>query len=202
MNRCSGYQSLAKKGVITLTALIGLLSVVSCGAPRNNLSDPAKFGTVEHALRTDLTKVDLDLGRERRDMRLRARGHRVSPCYNLKNNVNFDVLTVIHDFVVTTVTSNRNSMQTDMNHMRSDKSGFQRDITDFINDGVARPAGARKAIAAITTKISRAKNRANRLIADVNAGVRTAYRIANQLASAHCLGAGPGTAVPRVPPVG
>jgi hypothetical protein len=201
MSRCSGYRAAIKNHTATITAMVGLLSVAACAGPTHNLSDPAKFKTIEHALRTDLTKVEHDLQREVHDRRRGASGNRESRCYNLKNNVNFVVLSTIRPFVLTTVAADRNSMQNDINHMRSDRSGFEKDILDFINDGVARPVGANRAIAEITQKIIRAKAKANRMISAVNKEVRKAYAIANDLASGRCFGDGPGTHIPRIAPL-
>ena len=92
MSRCSGYHAAIKTTVITIVAMVGLLGVTACAAPSRNLSDPAKFKTVEHALRTDLTKVVHDFGRERRHANAGASGKHERDCYNLKNNVNFVIL--------------------------------------------------------------------------------------------------------------
>jgi hypothetical protein len=199
--RCSRYKTAVKANAVIITALLGLICLVACADPHHRLSDPAKFRTIEHALRGDLTKVNLDLQREARDARPGASGKREPRCYNLKNNVNYSALVTIHNFAVTTVAVDRQSMQNNINHLRRDRSGFQRDIFDFINDGVARPAGANKAIAEISQKIIQAKATANRIISEVNDDIRRAYAIANHLATGRCRGDGPGSQVPQVPPV-
>jgi hypothetical protein len=196
VRRCSRYQTAIKRNAVTLLAMLALLGAGACAGPPQNLSDPAKFRTIENALRTDLTKVDLDLQLEAHDAYAGASGKRESPCYNLKNNINFVVIEAIRQFVMATVTSDHN-----INQMRSDRSGFEADIFDFINDGVARPAGANRAIAEITTKIILARANANRIISAVNNDVRMAYDIANDLASGRCIGDGPGTQMPQVLPL-
>jgi len=199
MRRCSGCHAAIKMNAVTLMAVLGLLCVAGCASPRSNLSDPAKFGTIEHALSTDLTKVVLDLQRERGDAQ--PSRLRVPRCYNLKNSVNFVALKTIRNFVLGTVTADRNSLQSNINHIRNDRSNFGKDMLDFANDGVPRPAGATRAIAEITKKINHAKAAANRIISRVNKMVRTAYGIANGLASRQCLGDGPGNHMPQIAPL-
>ena len=126
MSRCSRYRAAIKRPTAAITAMVGLLSVAACAGPTDNPSDPAKFKTIEHALRTDLTKVEHDLQREVHDRHPGASGKRESPCYNLKNNVNFVVLSTIRPFVLTTVAADRNSMQKFINHMRSVDQGSKR----------------------------------------------------------------------------
>jgi len=201
MRRCSRFQTAITRNASTLIVVVGLIGAAGCASPARNLSDPAKFRTIEHALRTDLTKVVHDLQRERVEADAGARGSGESPCYNLKNNVNFVVLTTIRSFVLGTVTADRNSMQNNINHIRSDRSGFEKDMFDFVNDGVPRPAGADRTVKEITKKIDDAETRANHTISEVNGLVRQAYHIANGLASGRCIGDGPGNQMPRVAPV-
>ena len=198
MSRCSRYLAAIRGNAVTLMAVFGLLGVAACASPPHNLSDPAKFRTIVRGLRIDLQKLDHDLRREERNVDDGASGKRESPCYNLKNNVNFIVLKSIRPFVLGPVTADRNNMQIDINHMRSDRSGFEKDIFDFINDGVARPAGANRTIAEITKKIIKARAKADRIISALNKDVREAYAMAHKLAAGQCLGAGPGTQIPRV----
>jgi len=199
MRRCSRCQAVIKTNAVALmAALVGLLGLTACAGPSRNLSDPAKFRILEHTLRTDLTKVADDYSREQ------GAGHHrkhVSKCYNLKNNVNSVVLNTIHNFVLGTVTADRNTMQANINHMRNDISSFEQDITDFINDGVPSPAGAKMAIREMRTTISHAITHVNSTISAVNDVVRNAYGFANHLALVGCPGAGPGTQMPRVPRV-
>jgi hypothetical protein len=201
MSRWSGYQAAIKRNVVTIMVMVGLLAVAACAAPPRNLSDPAKFKTIEHALTTDLTKVVHDLNREKHDARADPSGRQESQCYNLKNNVNYVVLNTIRTFVIGTVSADRNSLESNINHMRRDRSDFEQDIFDFINDGVARPAGAQRAIRNITTKIRQAKENANHTILAVNQVVRNAYHLANGLATGSCIGDGPGNQMPRVAPL-
>jgi hypothetical protein len=190
--RCSRYKTAVKANAVIITALLGLICLVACADPHHRLSDPAKFRTIEHALRGDLTKVNLDLQREARDARPGASGKREPRCYNLKNNVNYSALVTIHNFAVTTVAVDRQSMQNNINHLRRDRSGFQRDIFDFINDGVARPVGANKAIAEISQKIIQAKapTASSRKSTMTSAG-RTPSPTTSPLADAVAMGQGP-----------
>ena len=201
MRRCSRSQTAIKTNAVTLMAMLGVIGLTGCASLPRNPSDPAKFRTIEHALRTDLTKVVHDLQRERDEANAGAMGSGESPCYNLKNNVNFVVLTTIRNFVLGTVTADRNSMQNNINHIRSDRSGFEKDMFDFVNDGVPRPAGADRAIEEITKQINNAKTKANDMISAVNGLVGQAYHIANGLASGRCIGDGPGNQMPRVAPL-
>jgi hypothetical protein len=196
MRRCSRRQAAIKRNAVALmAALVGLMGLAACAGPPRNLSDPAKFRILEHTLRTDLTKVADDYKREQG---VGVHRRHVSICYNLKNNVNSVVLNTIRNFVLGTVTADRNTMQANINHMRSDISSFEKDITDFINDGVAGPSGAKRAIRDMTTTTSHAITHANSTISAVNDIVRNAYGFANHLALVGCPGAGPGTQMPRV----
>jgi hypothetical protein len=183
-------------------AMMCLVGAAACQRPPGNLSDPADFNTAIHALRTDLTKAHLDLHHELRlEARLGANGKAGEPsCYSLKNNVNFVALKTIRNFIVRTVSSDRNDVQIDLNHIRHDRSDFKKDLADFLNDGVARPHGARHAIEQITAKIILSKARANRLISKINSAVHSAYSTGNALAAEapKCFGAGPGSQIPSV----
>ncbi len=192
-------QAAIKTNAVILMVLLGLMAAAGCQPAPSSLSDPAKFRTAVHALRTDLTKAARDFRREKHDARLGADGRHGEPrCYNLKNNVNFVVLKTIRNFVLGTVTADRKNVQIDINHIRHDRATFKQDMFDFLNDGVARPAGAKRAIEQITAKIILAKSRANRLISAINSVVRNAYRTGNTLATGHCIGDGPGNQVPQV----
>lgn len=197
-----GYSGYAiKRSSIALLAMLGLIGAAGCQRPPGRLSDPADFRTAVHALKTDLKKAHLDLQRELRKVRLGANGHGGEPdCYNLENNVNFVVLKTIRNFVLRTVTADRNNVQRDLNHIRHDRSDFKKDLADFLNDDVARPVGARHAIEQITAKIILARASANRLISAINGVVRRAYQTGNALAAtvAKCSGHGPGFQIPRV----
>jgi hypothetical protein len=193
-------QAAIKMNAVILIVVLGLMGATGCkAAPPSSLSDPAKFRTAVHALRTDLSKAARDFRREKHDARLGADGRRGEPrCYNLRNNVNFVVLKTIRNFVLLTVTADRKSVQIDINHIRHDRTTFKQDMFDFLNDGVARPAGAKRAIEQITARIILAKSRANRLISAINRVVRNAYNTGNTLAAGHCIGDGPGNQVPQV----
>lgn len=197
-----GYSGYAiKRTSIILTAVLGLTGVAGCQRPPGHLSDPADFRTAVHALKTDLNKARLDLRRELRKVRLGANGRGGEPdCYNLTNNVNFIALKTIRNLVLRTVKADRNNVQRDINHIRHDRSDFKKDLADFLNDGVARPVGARRAIEQITAKIILAKAKANGLISAINGVVRRAYQTGNALAAtvAQCAGRGPGFQLPRV----
>src|SRR5262249_15455219 len=169
-------------------------------AHHKKLSDPANFKTVEHALGTDLTKLASDLQREN-ELAKDALRHPKRRCYDLRNNVNFVVLKTIRGFVLGTVNADRDSMQGNLMHMKQDRSRFEQEIRDFVNDGVAVPAGAERAIRAITRKISIATDKTNHIISRINIAVRHAYRLADRLASRICKNASPGTSLPRVDPV-
>jgi hypothetical protein len=198
MRGCSG--TAIKRTAVFFAAAIGLVGIAACHRASSNLSDPAKFKTAVHALRTDLTKVRHDLQRETRDASHGATGRGQPLCYNLKNNVNFVVLKTIRNFVVRAVTADRNNLQKDINHIRHDRSDFKKDLDDFLNNGVARPIGARHAIERITGKIILTKARGNRLISAINEAVRTAYQRGNAVAGtvSECSGDGPGGQIPRI----
>jgi len=199
MRGCSRRQTAIKRNAVTLMAMLGLIGVAGCASPRSNLSDPAKFRTIQHALATDLATLREDLHHETSVAKAGATGPGEPPCYNLKNNVNFVVLKTIRTFVLGSVTADRNSLQSNINHIRNDRSNFEQDMFDFLNDGVNRPVGATKAITEITQKINHAKAKANSVIRKVNHVVRKAYDIANNLALLRgCVGDGPGTQMPRI----
>jgi len=180
-------------------AVLGLISATGCTPAHHKLSDPANFKTVQHALRTDQRKLAGDLQLEK-TLALSASRHPQQLCYDLRNNVNFVVLKTIRGFVLGVVAADRDDMQGNLDHMRQDKSRFEQDIRDFVNDGVAAPAGAKRAAAAITKEISIAMHNTNRMISRINHGVQKAYAIANGLApsAGPCKNAGPGTAMPSV----
>jgi hypothetical protein len=203
MRRCFRCQAAIKRNAVTLMALLGLLVVAGCASPRSNLSDPARFGIIEHALRTDLVKVVHDLQREHTETSDAGAGPSGpgAGCYKLKNNVNYVTLTTIRNFVLGTVTADRNSLQSNINHIRSDRSNFEKDMLDFVNDGVARPAGATRTVREITKKINHAKATANSIISRINNKVRNAYGIANGFALNRCPNNGPGSHMPHVAPL-
>src|SRR5215468_3315709 len=95
-------QAVLNRNSVILMAVLGLISAAGCAPPHHKLSDPANFKTVEHALRTDLTKLTSDLNREN-VLADNARRHPQRLCYDLKNNVNFVVLKTIRGFVLGTV---------------------------------------------------------------------------------------------------
>lgn len=170
--------------VAIVVTIISLSTVSACGRSQAApVLDPAKLSAIQHALVTDLNKLNSDLRRERADVAAGPNGAGEQGCYNLVNSVDYDVVKTVDHFVQDTVAADRNNMQHDIKVLRLDIKNFQRDIADFRNDGVPKPAGASAAIGEITTKINQQVAAANRVIDHVNAGVRQAYVMADRLAS-------------------
>jgi hypothetical protein len=175
-----------------------LLGASACGPLQHTRSDPLKFGSARHFLRTDKVKMKLDLKRERSDAEAGPEGGKRLPhCYNLKQNVNVEIKTM-DSFAAGTVTDNVAAMQNDVATMRTQRADFKRDINDFVNDGVARPKGELTAIEAITDKIQGAVAGANATIMAIRTELGAAHSSAAGLAAGQCAGAAPQKA-PTIP---
>ena len=77
------------------------------------------IGGIQRALSRDLIKITLDLRYEEQDASVGAMGNGEPLCYNLMNNVNFDVLMTMDNFAGTVVADQAN-MQNDVNTRRGE----------------------------------------------------------------------------------
>ena len=203
---CELVKSVIGKLTVAFAIFPVLVGVAACGigTAQQLHADPPKFSNLEQTLNIDLTKVDSDLAGEVGDAAAGANGAPGQPaCYNLVNNVNFDVLKVIDNFIEGTVMADVASTQDDINTIRQDVANFQADIADFANDGVPGPAGSPQTISAMKNEIRRFIKAINGTITKINADVHRAYIIADGLATRPCSGDRPEdqTAQPVIPPV-
>jgi outer membrane murein-binding lipoprotein Lpp len=199
-NRITTVISTLAIATVILTAALGL---AACSTLHQSPHDPPKFSSVIRTLNTDLAKIRGDLRRERRDASAGAAGPGEPACYNLVNNVNFDVLKTIDNFAQSTVSSDVTNLQNDIDTLRSDVRSYQADLADFINDGVRSPTGSNGEIREIHHRIRQVVARANRIIKGLQAAISSAYKIADHLAVGHCSSDKPEaqTAEPTIPRV-
>jgi hypothetical protein len=166
----------------------------ACGPLQQTASDPLKFSSAQHFLHTDKVKMFLDLQRELRD----ANGtHGLSPCDNLTENVNVEVARM-DNFASGTVIDDVAATQNDVSALRAERADFKRDINDFVNDGVPRPAEERSTIAAITGMIRHAVGNANNAIKAIRRELRRAHSSAASHATGECVHDAPASA-PTIP---
>jgi hypothetical protein len=175
-----------------------LLGTSACGPLPHAKSDPLKFGSARHFLHTDRVKMKLDLERELAEARAGPNGPNGLPrCYNLIQNVNVEIKRMDR-FAARTVIDNVATMQNDVATLRTQRADFQRDINDFVNDGVARPNGEPGTIEAITDKIQGAVKKADATIMLLRAELHQAHFSAANLATGLCAGDAPHKA-PTIP---
>ena len=172
----------------TMKAAAGLLSVAvlliaSRGGASHAAHDPARFASVLAALRSDMRKENRDLGGEIRDI-LHGAQPSTGPCYNLFNNVNYDVVQRLDHDASGNALFDRNWLGGDISVMRTDITTLQEDVRDLENDGV--PVGTQtRAISSLRQKIAQTRTTANTYIGQVNADVTTGYRLARRYWRAH-----------------
>ena len=180
---------------VVLTVLLG---TSACGPLQHAGSDPLKFRSARHFLRTDRVKMKLDLERELADARVGPNGlKRLPPCYNLTQNINVEIQRM-DSFAVGTVTDNVAAVQNDVTVLRVERADFERDVNNFVNDGVARPKGEPATIEAITVKIETAVADANATIKAIRTELGAAHASAAGLASGRCASDAP-HAAPAIP---
>lgn len=163
-----------------------LLGASACSPLQQARLDPLKFSTAEHLLQTDRAKMNFDLGRELADAGAGPNGPSGLPaCYNLVQNLNVEI-TSMDNFARGTVTDDATAVQGDVIALRAERGDFERDINDFVNDGVARPAGEPGTIEAITDRIEGALADAHAPISAIWADLSAAHSSARSLATGPC----------------
>lgn len=163
-----------------------LLGVSACSPLQQARLDPLKFSTARHLLQADGAKMTLDLGRELADADAGPNGPNGLPaCYNLVQNLNVEI-TAMDNFARGTVTDDATAVQGDVNALRAARGDFERDINDFVNDGVARPTGEPGTIEAITDRIEGALANAHASISAIWADLSAAHSSARSLATGPC----------------
>jgi len=176
-----------------------VLEISACGPLQPAKPDPLKFSSAEHFLRTDRVKMKLDLSRELEDAEAGRNGPNDLPaCYNLVQNVNVDIARM-DNFAAGAVTDDATALQNDIAQMRAERADFTRDINDFVNDGIARPAEG-PLVAALTDAIGDAKNAADGTIMAIQAELNAAHSSAKRLATGFCSSDAPASA-PTIPHV-
>ena len=174
-----------------------LLGTSACGPLQQTGPDALRFSSAQHFLRTDLVKMKLDLWRERSEAGPGAPGPTVASCYNLRQNVDVEINTM-DSFAAGTVTDNVAAMQSNVATLRAERSDFERDINDFVNDGVVRPKSEPATIEAITVQIRAAVTEADATIMRIRAKLQEAHSSAARLATSSCASAAPEVA-PTIP---
>ena len=174
------------RSLVAATVIAVLLGASACTPLQQARLDPLKFSTAEHLLQTDQAKMHFDLRREVADASAGPNGRGALPaCYNLVQNLNVEI-TSMDNFARGTVTDDATALQGDVNVLRAARGDFERDINDFVNDGVARPAGEPGTLQAITDKIERALKDARRPISAIWADLSRAHSSARSLATGPC----------------
>jgi hypothetical protein len=107
------------------------------------------------------------------------------PCYNLVNNVNYDVVHRLDHDAADGAVSDSNWLSGDIAQMEMDIGTLQKDVQDFENDDVAHLSREKRAIVSLRHIITETKNTANAYIKQVNADVATGYHLAGQYWRAH-----------------
>jgi hypothetical protein len=172
----------------------------ACTPLQASRPDPLTFTTAEHILQTDQAKMNSDLVQEGKDARKPSKGRNGMPtCYNLTQNVNVEIASM-DNFARGTVTDDATAMQDNINALRTERADFNRDINDFVNDGVARPVDEVVTIAAITREIEDAVASARKTISAIWADLRAARRSAGHLVTGKCKSDAP-EGIPPEPPV-
>jgi hypothetical protein len=185
-NGMARTQAAIMRPFVAVVVLGILLGASACGTLQQTKSDPLKFSSAQHFLQTDRVKMERDLERELEDARAGPNGPSGLPsCYNLKNNVNVDIARM-DNFGSRTVTHDVIAMQNDVTTMRAERADFKRDINDFVNDGVARPADEPMTLAEITREIKHAVKHADRMIMAIRADLKAAHSSAKSLATGPC----------------
>lgn len=163
-----------------------LLGASACSPLQQARLDPLKFSTAEHLLQTDRAKMNFDLDRELADANAGPNGPSgLSACYNVVQNLNVEIASM-DNFARGTVTDDATALQGDVNALRAARGGFERDINDFVNDGVARPPGEPGTIEAITDRIEGALAEARAPISAIWADLGAAHSSARNLATGPC----------------
>jgi hypothetical protein len=191
-------QAAIMRPFVAVVVLGVLLGASACGPLQQTKPDPLKFSSAQHFLQTDRVKMERDLKREREDARAGPNGPSGLPsCYNLENNVNVDIARM-DSFASGTVTANVTALQKDVTTMRAQRADFKRDINDFVNDGVVRPADEPMTLAEITREIKHAVKDADRTIMAIRADLKAAHSSAKSLATGPCARHAPARA-PTIP---
>jgi hypothetical protein len=169
-----------------MKAVIGLLAlaVAACGVVPSTAAthaatpaDPTRFATILAALQSDLVKVQADRAHEEADITF-GLGNPAGACYNLWNNVRYDVLQRLnHDARVNTL-NDRTELQTLLNEMRGELVNLQNYNRAFGNNLVAPFGGhwATDAIAAMWTTMQMTEGAANNIIDLANGTVAAGFQ--------------------------
>jgi hypothetical protein len=173
-----------KAAIAGLAVIAVLAAAASAGAhyAASATGDPPRFATVVHTLQADALKIASDLQQEKDAVARTTGSGGEQACYSLFNNVDYEAVKAIAGFISNSVINDQTDMQNDINQLRANIASFNSDIASFINDGVARPAGAAKAVSDVSAAIRQTKNAANKEISSMNAAVRQAYAVADKLA--------------------
>jgi len=165
----------AVKAAIGLLALVAMVIAAGSAAPRAR-SDPTRFRSVLAALRSDLRKVKRDLAGEERDIRY-GRTNPAGACYNLFNNVHYDVNQRLDHDAGANALIDRNNLQGQIGVMEGEIRHLSRYEKDFGNNRVAPLGGhwAEEAIGAMRARMQHTTSSANQLIDQVNADVMRGY---------------------------
>ncbi|MDX3260182.1 hypothetical protein PV336_13235 [Streptomyces sp. MI02-2A] len=142
------------------------------------------------SVRDDLATADNDLAQLRKD----AKGSNGEDCYNVENVVGYDAENVVGYDVTSTASYDVDQEQQGITDQRSEITALKDAQAALTADGLPTLAGASTAIATAEAHITKAITTTNRAIDDLNADMKTAYRIANALGTGDCAGTGPGEA--------
>lgn len=160
----------------------------------STLGQDAGFSADLGSLASDVQSADTDLGSERSD----AAGGKGSYCDNVFA-VGDDSYALDDDGY--SIATDASTLTDDISTARQDIRTAQNDLRNLGAGGLPVPSNAAAVLAAARQAIRHAISVANADIAAVNQADRTAYAIANGLATGSCQGQGPGSPAGLNPPI-
>lgn len=147
-----------------------------------SLQDSNRSFTNAKSVRADVVTADKDLAQERKD----AKAGNGEDCYNVENNVGYDV--------TTTAAYDVDQEQQGIKQLRSRITALKDAQAALTADGLPTLSGASAAITTAETNTTTAITTTNKAIDHLNDDMTTAYSIANKLGTGDCADSGPGEA--------
>jgi hypothetical protein len=175
----------------SLRAAIGLLAfaVAACGIVPSTAvthtghpADPPRFLSIRAALKSDLDKVQADRANEEADVTF-GTTNPASACYNLFNNVRYDVEQRLNHDARFNTWNDAMVLQSQITATWHEVVNLQSYNRDFGNNGVTPFAGkwAATAIDAMMARMRAIAGTANGLISQVNSAVAAGFKRYHQV---------------------
>jgi hypothetical protein len=140
------------------------------------------------AVRDHVQTADADLAKEWVD----AKGGNGDYCYNVENVVGYDAENVVGYDVLNSASYDIDQEQQAIQDIRTQISALKEAEAALTAAGLPALPGSSAAISKAEANNARAVATTNKAIDQLNADLRTAYRIANNLGTGDCAGSGPG----------